>query len=380
MALVAGEASGDQLGAELIKSLRRINPCIRFDGIGGPLMIEQGFNSLLPIEEFSVMGISEIVKSLPRLLKHRKTLVDYYHNVLPDAFIGIDYPEFNFSLEKRLKQMGIYTVHYVSPSVWAWREKRIYSIQNSCDLMLTLFGFEKDFYDKHNMPAIHCGHPLLDMIPESIDVDAAKTKLGINTSNRNLAILPGSRESEISKMLPVFIATATNLQYSLPELHCFIPAANQKLEQQIHQMMQSKGDNLQYTVVSQQAKEVMTACDAVLLASGTATLEAMLLQKPMVVAYKVSGLTAILAKRMVKISNFSLPNILADHVIVPEYMQDEINPQEMADALYELILPTKQREQMIARLVDTRKKLRTNGSETAAKAIYDDMIYREIAQ
>lgn len=379
IALLAGEHSGDQLGAELIKSLRRLNPCIRFDGVGGPLMEREGFNSLIPMEAFSVMGISEIIGSLPRLLRYRRKLLDNYQSVLPDAFIGIDYPEFNLSLEKRLKEAGIYTVHYVSPSVWAWREKRIQHIKNACDLMLTLFDFEKQFYDLHQMPAVHCGHPLVDIIPEKIDTQAARQLLGINQGKQYLAILPGSRESEVKKMLPVFIATAKKLHIQLPELHCLIPAASEKRYQQIREMMHSKGGRLNYTLFPQQAKTVMSASDAVLLASGTSALEAMLLQKPMLVAYKVSPLTALFARRMLTVSHFSLPNLLADHPIVPEFMQEHINITEMAKLLHELILPTTARDYMVEQLNETRKKLRANGAGRAAKAVYNNLMYREMS-
>lgn len=379
IALLAGEASGDQLGAELIKSLRKLNPCIRFDGVGGQLMQAQGFNSLLPMDDFSVMGISEIVKSLPRLMHYRKKLFDNYQTSMPDAFIGIDYPEFNLSLEKRLKEIGIYTAHYVSPSVWAWREKRIHGIKASCNLMLTLFDFEKQFYDKHDMPAVHCGHPLLDLIPEQPDVSAAKRHLGIEDNTQTyLAILPGSRLSEVSKMLPIFIKTVQALQTRVPDLVCLIPAATDTLKETIEQLFQQKGQGLSYRIFDQQAKSVMLASDAVLLASGTAALEAMLLQKPMLVSYKVSGLTGLLAKRLVNVDYFSLPNLLADHPVVPEFMQGEINIKEMADELYQLITPSDYRQKMIERLIQTRKKLKSNGADTAAKAIYEDLTHKEM--
>lgn len=376
IALLAGEASGDQLGEALIQSLRKLNPCIRFDGVGGPLMQAQGFNSLLPMEEFSVMGITEIVKSLPRLMRYRKKLFDNYQTAMPDAFIGIDYPEFNLSLEKRLRETGIYTAHYVSPSVWAWREKRIHHIKDSCDLMLTLFDFEKQFYDKHNMPAVHCGHPLVDSIPMQPDTQAAKQQLGLSSNHNYLAILPGSRQSEVTKMLPIFIETAKKLQLKQPNLHCLIPAATSSLSQIIDELMRPSG--LTYSLLEQQGKTAMLASDAVLLASGTAALEAMLLQKPMLVAYKVSGLTALLAKRLVNVSHFSLPNLLADHPIVPEFMQDDIEPTEMAEVLHQLIKPSEYRERMIQRLIQTRQKLKPNGADTAAKAIYEDLMRKEI--
>ncbi len=378
IALFAGEPSGDQLGAELIKSLRKLNPCINFDGVGGPLMQAEGFQSLLPIEEFAVMGLTEIVGALPRLLKYRKKLTDYYQNTMPDAFIGIDYPEFNLSLEKRLKESGIFTAHYVSPSVWAWREDRIHHIKQSCDLMLTLFNFEKSFYDKHQMTAIHCGHPLVDIIPETIDTDKARLQLGLKDNKKYLAILPGSRVSEVKRMLPIFIKTAKALHQLQPDLHCLIPATNDNLFQLIDSSLKKQGKSLAYTIYHQQAKTVMTASDAVLLASGTSALEAMLLQKPMLVSYKVSSTTALFARRLLNISHFSLPNLLADHPVVPEFIQENINITEMASTLHKLIIPTPDREYMVNYLIRTRKKLKSHGADTAAKAIYNELVYRKI--
>ncbi len=372
IALLAGEPSGDQLGAELIKSLKKLDNNIYFDGIGGPLMQEQGFHSLLPISDFSVMGISEILLALPRLLGHKRKILKHYQQKVPDIFIGIDYPEFNLNIEKTLKSKGVITAHYVSPSVWAWREKRIHHIKESCDLMLTLFDFEKQFYDKHDLPAVHCGHPLVDMIPEKLSIDEARQKLNlpIESSLNYLAILPGSRQSEVRKMLPVFIETVGKLQVLLPDLHCLIPCANEELASEITQIMQTHDSDISYQLINQQAKTAMLAADAVLLASGTAALEAMLLQKPMLVSYKVSGFTAMLAKRLVNVEHFSLPNLLAGKQIVPEFMQDKIDADKMAKCLAQLILPTPTRQQMIDELIQTRYQLRENGADTAAQAIY----------
>lgn len=379
IALLAGEASGDQLGAELIKSLRQINPCIRFDGVGGSLMQEQGFNSLLPMEEFSVMGITEIVRALPRLLRHKRFLLDNYRNVLPDAFIGIDYPEFNLSIEKGLKEQGIYTAHYVSPSVWAWREKRIDKIKLACDLMLTLFEFEKDFYDAHDVTAVCCGHPLVDIIPANANTAEARDSLQIGCDNsRYLAVLPGSREGEVAKMLPVFIRVVHLLKKKIPDIKILIPAATPQLKAMIENMLKAQKLNSNTRVFLGQGKTVMQASDAVLLSSGTAALEAMLLEKPMLVSYKVSSLTAVLASRMLKVSHFSLPNLLADHPVVPEFMQNDIDPEAMADKLYQLLTPTEYRDNMLKRLVTLRQRVKGNASNTAAKAIYNDIMRKEL--
>lgn len=379
IALLAGEPSGDQLGAELIKSLRRLNPCIRFDGVGGPLMQAQGFNSLLPMEDFSVMGISEIVRALPRLWQYKKRLLNIYQAALPDAFIGIDYPEFNLSLERRLKEMGIYTAHYVSPSVWAWREKRIKHIKASCDLMLTLFAFEKRFYDVYKMPAIHCGHPLTDIIPTVVDSVAARKELAVDDERAVfLAVLPGSRHSEVAKMLPIFSQIAVELQKIMPNLVCLIPAATPALQEEIETTLADTDANLNYRVLLGKGKTVMAASDAALLTSGTATLEALLLQKPMLVSYKVSPITAMFAKPMLNTQYFSLPNLLAGHKIVPEFIQENIDINRMVEMLWSLLNDTKERQEMVKDLAAMRDRLHTNGAEIAAKAVYDDILRKEM--
>ncbi len=378
IAILAGEASGDQLGAELIQSLRRINPCIRFDGVGGPLMQAQGFESLLPMEDFAVMGLTEILKSLPRLLYYRHKLTEHYQNLLPDAFIGIDYPEFNLSMENRFKAMGIYTAHYVSPSVWAWREERIHHIKASCDLMLTLFDFEKQFYDQHDMPAVYCGHPLVDMIAEHNEPSEARQALNLNDGVPYLAVLPGSRKSEVNNMMPVYLQVMRRLAQKMDNIEFLIPAATHNLKNYLQALLAREAGDLRCHVFAQQARTVMQAADAVLLTSGTATLEAMLLSKPMLVSYKVSRLTAYLARGRLKVTHFSLPNLLANDNVVPEFMQEDINPEAMADTLHALITDSDVRRTMIARLKSLRAGIKTHAADNAANALYQDMLYREM--
>lgn len=370
IAIVAGEPSGDQLGADLIKALRKLNPCIHFDGVGGEKMQQLGFNSYLPMEDFAVMGLTEIIKSLPRLLKHRKRLFDIYQASMPDIFIGIDYPEFNLSLEKKLRATGIYTVHYVSPSVWAWREKRIHHIKESADLMLTLFDFEKHFYDTHKMPAVFCGHPLIDQINPDYETRLVKNRLNLQLLEGNfLAVLPGSRKTELTRMLPIYINVCQKLAEKQADLVILIPVVSTTHKEMAEKMLENSG--LEYRVIVREARKVMMVANAVLITSGTATLEAMLLEKPMVVSYQVSNLTGMLAKRLVRLFNFSLPNLIADHPIVPEYVQDDIDVDAMANDLYELINDTPKRQKMIKKLQNARTRLKTNGAETAAKAIYE---------
>lgn len=374
IALLAGEPSGDQLGAELMKALTQLDANIEFDGIGGSLMQAQGLQSIIPMDGFSVMGLSEIVFALPRLLGYKKQLLAHFADNPPDVFIGIDYPEFNFKMEKALKAQGVFTVHYVSPSVWAWRENRILGIKAACDLMLTLFAFEKDFYDKHQMPAVYCGHPLVDMIDVDGCTETARQQLNLSDDAINyLAVLPGSRKSEVQRMLPVFIETAEKIHQSVSKLCCLIPAATPTLEKVITDYIEQYAPNLPYQVIAQQGKTVMQAGDAVLLASGTAALEAMLLQKPMIVSYKVSGFTAFLAKRLIRTQYFSLPNLLVDQAVVPEFMQNDIDTNKMADKLISLMTDDKVRHAMITELALIRGKIKGQAAETAAQAIYDTL-------
>lgn len=370
IALLAGEPSGDQLGAALIEALREINPTITFDGVGGPLMAAQGFQSLIPMAGFSVMGLSEIIKALPRLLNYKKQLLKHFQAHPPDVFVGIDYPEFNFKIEKKLRSLGVFTVHYVSPSVWAWREGRIQGIKSACDLMLTLFEFEKAFYDKHQLPAVYCGHPLVDLLSRENDTEKARKTLGLVREQHYLAMLPGSRLSEVERMLPIFVETAQKMTLSLPRLFCLIPAATPAIEKRIQNYFSVMAPTLNYQLFSQQGKMAMQAADAVLLASGTATLEAMLLEKPMLVAYQVSRVTAFLAKRLVHTRYFSLPNLLADKAVVPEFIQTGINTTEMANQLTALISDKVVRQVMIDELVAIRQTMRGQAAQTAAMAIY----------
>lgn len=369
VALLAGEPSGDQLGAALMQALKQQDSNIEFDGIGGELMAAEGLNSLIPMEGFSVMGISEIVKALPRLLGYKKRLLQHFSDNPPDVFIGIDYPEFNFKIEKALKDQGVFTVHYVSPSVWAWREKRIVGIKAACDLMLTLFAFEKTFYDKHQLPAVHCGHPLVDIIGKQDETLSARITLNLSENGQYLAILPGSRHSEVQRMLPIFTETADKIASKVTDVTYLIPAATPSLHHVIHTYLQENAPQLTVHITTGQGKTVMRAADAVLLASGTAALEAMLLQKPMLVSYKVSKFTAFLAKRLIRTRYFSLPNLLADKAIVPEFMQDDINTDTMAETLTALLTDNVVRQAMIDELIATRQPMKGQAAETAAHAI-----------
>ena len=323
IAIVAGESSGDILGSDLLKSFIEKYPQAIFMGIAGPAMQKQGCRSLFAIDELSIIGIWAIMRRLPRLLSIRKKLTKQIIDWNPDLFIGIDAPEFNLGLEARLKKAGIKTVHYVSPSVWAWREKRIFKIKSAVDYMLTLFPFEMEIYQQHNIPVSSVGHPLAEMLPMEPDTQKARAKIGLNSENKILAILPGSRGSEIKYLGPLFINTAARLKADDPGLQIVVPLINEKRKQQLKAIVETLHPGMDIIYIDGQSRDVMCAADAVLLASGTATLEAMLLKKPMLVAYKFSAFTHAIYSRLMKIDRFALPNLLTKSPLVPELIQND---------------------------------------------------------
>jgi lipid-A-disaccharide synthase len=323
IAIVAGESSGDLLGSDLLQSFRTNFPNAEFRGIAGPAMQELGCESLYAMEELSVIGIWAILKRLPRLLKMRKKLAEQIIDWQPDLFIGIDAPEFNLGLEVKLKAQGINTVHYVSPSVWAWREKRIFKIKTGVDYMLTLFPFETAIYNQHDIPVSCVGHPLAKMLPLEPETAAARQALGLSESSKVLAMLPGSRGSEIKYLGQLFIETAVRLKSQQPDLQIVVPLINERRRAQFTQLIEATAPDLDIILIDKRSREVMCAADAIMLASGTATLEAMLLKKPMLVAYKVSAFSYAIYSRLIKLQYFSLPNLLTKAPMVPELIQDD---------------------------------------------------------
>ena len=335
VALVAGEASGDILGAGLMQALRERHPEVEFIGVGGARMQAQGLVSEFPMERLAVMGLVEVLGRLRELLRRRKDLIRNLILARPDVFIGIDAPDFNLGLELQLRRAGIRTVHYVSPSVWAWRQKRVLKIKQACDLMLALFPFEAKFYEEHGVPVRFVGHPLANTIPLEADRAAARAQLGLPADAQVVALLPGSRGGEVGKLGALFLDTAERLLQQRPGLRFVLPCASPERRAQLEQMLQ--GRQLPLQLLDGQSHEALAACDAVLIASGTATLEALLYKRPMVVAYKVAPLTYAILKRLVKSPYISLPNLLAGRLLAPELIQDAATPEALAQHLLPLL-------------------------------------------
>ena len=335
VALVAGEASGDILGAGLMQALKARHPHIEFIGVGGPLMQAEGLTSYFSMERLAVMGLVEVLGRLPELLARRRHLIKTLIDAKPDVFIGIDAPDFNLGLELKLRRGGIKTVHYVSPSVWAWRQKRVLKIRDACDLMLCLFPFEAQFYDAHQVPVRFVGHPLADAIPQQADRAAARAALDLPQDSTVVALLPGSRGGEVARLGALFLDTAVRLRTLRPGIRFVLPCASPERRVQLEQML--VGRDLPLSLLDGRSHDALAACDAVLIASGTATLEALLYKRPMVVAYKVAPLTYLILKRLVSSAYISLPNLLAGRLLVPELIQDAATPEALAQALAPLL-------------------------------------------
>lgn len=332
--IVAGEPSGDILGAGLIEAIKQRCPGVVFEGIAGPLMIDKGATSQVPMERLSVMGLVEVLGRILELMRIRRRLVGGFLNDPPDLFIGIDAPDFTLPVERKLKEAGIPTAHYVSPSVWAWRQKRIFKIAKSIDHMLCLLPFEAEFYRKHKVPVSFVGHPLADQIPMYTNSELARKTLSVEVAadQKLVAILPGSRQGEVKMLAPLFLQAA-KLCAARENFKFVIPCINQNRYEQVENLCKELAPDLDIQLILGKSREVMASADSVLIASGTATLEALLLKKPMVVAYKVSSLTYMIAARLVKIPYLSLPNLLAGKELVPELIQDDVTPEKLAEAL-----------------------------------------------
>ncbi|MBI6529356.1 lipid-A-disaccharide synthase [Proteus vulgaris] len=369
--LVAGETSGDILGAGLIRALKQMHPNIRFVGVAGPLMQAEGCEAWYEMEELAVMGIVEVLERLPRLLKIRKDLTQRFSALKPDVFVGIDAPDFNITLEGRLKQKGIKTIHYVSPSVWAWRQKRVFKIGKATDLVLAFLPFEKAFYDKYQVPCRFIGHTMADAIALNPDKKSARKHLGIPDDVSCLALLPGSRHAEVEMLSADFIKTAQLLKQQIPTLHIVVPLVNTKRRVQFEQIHQDIAPELDIQLLDGQAREAMTASDATLLASGTAALECMLTKCPMVVGYRMKPFTFWLAKKLVKTPYVSLPNLLAGREIIKELLQEECEPRALAEQLLPLLMDEEKVHQLKEIFLQLHSAIRCNADEQAANAVLE---------
>ncbi len=365
--IVAGELSGDILGAGFIQAIKSRYPDAEFVGIGGPQMIALGCQSLFDMEELSVMGIVEVLGRLRRLFQVKAELVKYFTENPPDVFIGIDAPDFNLRLERNLKDSGIKTVHYVSPSVWAWRQHRIHGIAKATNLVLAFLPFEKAFYDRFNVPCAFVGHTLADQIPMDLSQAEARETLGLSADKRWLAILPGSRGSEVSLLAPVFIETCRRLQSEQGDLGFVVALVNEKRRAQFEAAWKAFAPELDFTLIDGTARTVMAASDAVLLASGTVALECMLVNRPMVVGYKVKPITAWMMKRLLKTKYVSLPNILADKPLVGEYLQDDCTPEKLANAMN--VLLENDQTALLQTFSQLHQTIRCQADEKAADAV-----------
>jgi len=366
-AIVVGEHSGDTLGAGLMQSLLAHYPDAEFVGIGGPKMLALGFESLFDMEELAVMGIFEVLGRLKRLFHVKDSLVEHFTRQKPDVFIGIDAPDFNLRLELALKQQGIKTVHYVSPSVWAWRQKRIFKIAEATHLVLSLLPFEKAFYDKHQVPCQFVGHSLADDIPLESDKNQARKTLGLPNDGKILALMPGSRGGELSKLAEPFLQTATQLFAQDSALTFVVPMVSEKRTTQFLALKERFAPDLPVEIITGKTQHVMAASDCLLMASGTVTLEAALIKRPMVICYKFNVVTYLIAKIMVKLKWFSLPNLLANKTLVPELLQSEVCPKNIIPLIKERLY--QDQSDLNQAFLAIHQSLKQDASKQAALAV-----------
>ncbi len=375
--IIVGEVSGDNIAASLIRALRSFYPDLVFEGILGPQLIKEGGKSFHAMERLSVMGLVEPLARLPELFRIRKQLIQHFIQNPPDVFIGVDAPDFNLGLEKTLKKHNIPTVHYVSPSVWAWRRGRIHTIQKAVDLMLTLFPFEAKFYQEHQVPVCFTGHPLADQIPIEIDTAGAKNSLLFAQKHSVIALLPGSRWGELNYLSETYLLTAKACYENNKNLQFVMPLVSQEHKLFCEKLHQTLAPEVPITIMVGDSHVALASADAVLVTSGTATLEVMLHKKPMVVAYRMHPLTYMIAKRLVKIPYISLPNLLANECLVPEYVQNAAHPDNLSKALLNCLSPAFNRSSLEKRFSELHQLLKRDASSMAACAIYKLISFNE---
>jgi lipid-A-disaccharide synthase len=367
--LIAGEASGDILGEGLIKALKLHYPDAIFEGIAGPKMIAQGCHALYPLEALSVMGFAEVIGKLRSILRIRRAIVKHFIATPPDIFIGIDAPDFNITVELKLKQHNIKTIHYVSPSVWAWKQWRIHKIARATDLVLAFLPFEKAFYDKFNVPCQFVGHTLADQLPLVPEKSIARQKLGLPLRDKLLAVLPGSRKAEVEMLGPIFLQAAAIISEQYPTLKFIVPMVNKARKKQFLAQQQQYAPNLPLLVFDGEASAVLQSADTVLLASGTAALEAMLAKAPMVVAYKVKPITYIIAKSLSNIKYTSLPNLIANKEVVKELNQNDCTVDNIVTELKRLL--GEDNNEIIKTFTELHQLIKCDADSKAAQAVVD---------
>ena len=369
--LVAGESSGDLLGAGLITAVRERVPDAVFEGVAGPEMTAAGCERWADSDELAVMGVVEPLKHLPRLLRLRRSLISRWREAPPDVFVGIDAPDFNLGLEAALKASGIRTMHYVSPSIWAWRAGRIRKIRKAADCVICILPFEPALYEEQGMNAVFVGHPKADVLSPDIDVPAVRRALGLPEECRVVAMLPGSRGSEVTRLAPVFAAAAAIIAAREKDVHFVTPVAAPKLRPLIEESLRQHAVADRFTLVDGRSIESMSAADFVLLASGTAALESALLGKPTVAAYRVAAFTALLVKtfRLLKVARFTLPNLLTGETLVPEFIQDDAEPGAIASEVIDLLNDAARCAAIRERFAKLRDELAMNANARAADAL-----------
>lgn len=372
IAIVAGEKSGDILGARLMCALKKHHPELHFEGIGGEEMLAEGFETFHSMERLSIMGFIEVIPRFLELFQLRRRLIKHWLQSPPDLFIGIDAPDFNLNIEAKLHQSGIKTVHYVSPSLWAWRQKKVHKIKGNLDLMLTLFPFEATFYENHGIPVAFTGHPLADEIPEYSDKGNARKQLKLPTAHKVLAVLPGSRSSELRYLAKPFIQALQQLQFKDPSLLLVAPMANKKLHQHFQELCETHAPDLKITLIDGQSRQVMAASDCILMASGTAVLEGMFVGRPMVAAGKLSAITVAIIRGlgMLNTQYYTLPNNLADEELVPELIQEDVTVKNIISKVESICtMSPHDKQHMLQRFSELHAELKRDASATAAKII-----------
>ncbi len=368
--IVAGEASGDLLGSHLIRALKQQRPDIEFVGIAGPKMQTEGAVSLFPMERLAVRGYFEVLRHLFGLLRMRRQLAAYFRKNPPDLFIGIDAPDFNLGLERKLKRFGIKTVHYVCPSIWAWRKGRVRKIRRAVSHVLALFPFEVPLLESADIPVTFVGHPLADMLPLEPDHAAAKREMKLSSDKLVIAMLPGSRQSELQYLADVFVKTAMQIHQQVPESQFLVPLVTRETRWQFEEAIR-KNDayEIPFTLLFGHAHLAMEAADAVVVASGTATLEAALLKRPMVITYRMSPLSWQILRHMNYLPYVGLPNVLAGRKVVPELLQHQASPENIADTLLRLVYDKEALAEVKREFSGIHERLRQNTAEKAAATI-----------